>query len=625
MRKPVNQITHCLLASLFCSTVAAQQNIETIVITGARTPIEKQHLSGTVNIIDSETIESSKAVDVADLLRGLGGISISQSGGKGALNELRVRGSESNHILVLIDGVEVNDLGQGDLANFAHLSLSNVERIEILKGSQSALWGSGAIGGVINIISKQGQAESLANVHGELGESSSKRVAANISGTSGALKYSGSVSHFDTDGQNISLTGAEKDGYQNNQLNSNLIWQPSSTSTLTFGLRFLDARNEFDDFVPADADNHTDIQQANARLIWEYAPSDNIWQQQLGLHYAKNTNKNYSNNVFDNSSKSDKTRVYWQNQISYSQQGFLTLVAEHAIEDFKYTGPTDFGDPNQQQTNKVNSVIADWFHQFNQKLTATLSARHDDNSEYDSADSYRAGLSFRPSDSIKLYVSHGQAVKNPTFTEIYGFFPASFTPNPNIQPEQSKTWELGSQFSLSDSWQLEMSVFDTELNNEILTVFAADFTSSSVNANGKSNRQGLDLMVSGQLGDVRVDFNYGYVDADQPDSFSDEKVREPRRAQNTASIALNYLFDDDKANLYVQAAYQSRQLDTDFNTFSAVSLGGYVLVNTTFSYQLSPQLELYTRAENLTDKHYQDVVGYRGNERRVYAGAKYQF
>lgn len=625
MKHTINRITICLLVSTTCTLASAQEVIENIVVTGARIPIEKQHLSGTIHVIDSEMIESSKAIDVADLLRGLGGISISQSGGKGALSELRVRGSESNHILVMIDGVEVNDLGQGDLANFAHLSLNNVERIEILKGSQSALWGSGAVGGVINIISKQGTAQTLTTVNAELGESDSQRLAASISGSKDALSYSGSVSHFETDGQNVSLTGNEKDGYRNDQVSANFDYQLSAESKLAFGIRYLEAKNEFDNFVPADADNHSDVEQTSARLIWSYAPKDNIWQQEMGFHYSANQNRNFTERLFDNSSDSDKKRLYWQNQFNYHQDGSITLVAEHAIEDFQYTGPTDFGDPNQQQTNKINSLIADWFHQINAQLTATFSARYDNNSEYDNADSYRAGLSYRPIDSVKLYLSTGQSVKNPTFTEIFGFFPASFTPNPDLKPEQSESWEVGARIDLGGNWRAEVSYYDTQLENEILTVFAADFTSSSVNANGTSNRKGVDLAVSGDIGALRVDFNYGYIDAHQPASFGGGQLREQRRAQNTASLAFNYLFDNDKANFYLQGAYQSRQLDTDFSTFSTVSLGGYTLINATMSYQINDDWQVYARAENLTDKDYQDVVGFRGSERRLYLGAKLAF
>jgi vitamin B12 transporter len=625
MKFTLNRITSCLLATAISASTLAQENLETIVITGARSPIEKMHLAGTVHIIDSQMIEASKAIDVADLLRGLGGVSISQSGGKGALSEIRVRGSESNHVLVLIDGVEVNDLGQGDLANFAHLSLNNVERIEILKGSQSALWGSGAVGGVINIISKKGQGQTSATLHAELGEADSQRIAASVNGSKEALSYSGSISHFETDGQNISLSGAEKDGYRNDQLSANLNYQLSAESSLSFGIRYLEAKNEFDDFVPSDADNHTDVEQTNLRLIWSYAPRDNIWQQELGFHYTANQNENFANQIFDNSNESDKRRLYWQNQFNYHQDGSIILVAEHAVEDFQYAGPTDFGDPNQRQTNTINSLIADWFQQINGHLSATFSARYDNNSEYDNAESYRAGLSYRPSEEIKLFISAGQSVKNPTFTEIFGFFPASFTPNPELEPETSKSWEVGAQVNFSADWQAEISLYDTQLESEIITVFAADFTSSSVNADGKSNRKGVDLSVSGHFGSVIVDFNYGYIDAHQPTSFGSGQTREQRRSQNTASIALNYRFDNDKANFYMQGAYQSRQLDTDFNTFSTVSLGGYTLVNATLSYQLDDAWEVYFRAENLADKKYQDIVGFSGEERRIYLGAKLTF
>ena len=131
---------------------ALAEPIETIIVTGAKTPITQTKFAGQAIVIDAETIRKSKAISLSELLKGVAGIAISQSGGLGALSELRMRGSESNHTLIMLNGMPLNDLSQGGVANLAHLAVNNIARIEIIKGGQSALWGSGAIGGVINII-----------------------------------------------------------------------------------------------------------------------------------------------------------------------------------------------------------------------------------------------------------------------------------------------------------------------------------------------------------------------------------------------------------------------------------------------------------------------------------------
>jgi vitamin B12 transporter len=621
-------LTSAMLASLSPIHVFAKNDIENIVVVGARVPIQKSLLSGSVTIIDSLQIEASKAVDVVDLLRGLAGISVSQSGGKGSLNELRVRGSESNHVLVLIDGVAVNDLGQSDLANFAHISLANIERIEVLRGSQSALWGSGAIGGVINIISKQGTEDFSSDFQAEYGQSSSHKLAANAQGKTGELKYALSANQFKTAGQNISREGGEKDAYENTLLGINAKWQASQKSDFQLNLRYTDARNEFDNFQPADADKYTEVEQLSGKAVWHYQDKDNNWNQQLGLHLSKNQNISFGDGLFESGNKSKKQRLYWQNQLLYSDSGSATLVLEHVSEDFEQSGLASFfGDPNQSQNNNINSVVLDVLHEFSSKFSVHTSLRHDNNSEYDNANSHRVGVNYRPNVNIKLFSSYGRSIKNPTFTEIFGFTPASFIGNPDLEPEQSSSWELGGEMLLNQDWQAEMTYFDTELEGEIQTVFSSDFSSSSaVNLDQKSKRKGIELGLRGQVGALKTNISYGYVDAKQADQSS-VLQREPRRAKHTGNVSFNYLFADDKVNVYLQASYQGEQLDTDFNTFPAasVSLGGYTLVNTALSYHLSKHSQLYIRGENVFDKEYEDVFSYRGLERRIYLGVKHKF
>ena len=624
MSLPIKLASLGLLAAAVSQSLYAQSDIETIVVTGARTPIQKQHLSGTVNIIDSEQITASQAQDVAELLRGMAGISISQSGGRGSLNELRVRGTESNHILVLIDGVEINDLGQGGLANFAHINLENIDRIEILKGAQSALWGSGAVGGVINIISKTGQTERGTSLRLELGDASSRRISASSQNRVGDVNYSVSVSHSETDGQNISLQGNEDDGYENSQLHANADWRISATQSLKVNLRYQDARNDFDSFGPSDADNHTNVKQLGGKLVWQHQPTNTNWDQQIGLHFNQNDNTSYTEGDFNSATDSERLKLFWQGQLAYSDNGSLTVALEHLSEDFEQRGLVSFfGDPNQQQNNHINSVVADVLHHLTQSISLTTSIRHDANSEFDDATTYRAGLTYRSSEQVKWFVSYGTAVKNPTFTEIFGFVPASFVGNLNLQPERAKTWEVGSQFKLSEIWELELSYYDSTLEDEIQTVFGNEF-SSSTNLPFESARKGAELSVNGDLGALRLTFDYGYVDAEQPGFFG-SLVKEPRRAQNTAKLSANYSFLDEKANLYLQASYQGEQLDTDFSTFTEVELGGYTLINLAFNYWVQADWQLYLRADNLFDKTYQDVVGFQGQQRRVYLGTRYRF
>lgn len=619
--KPISKLLSGSLILSICSSGAfAQSDIETIVVSGSRIPISKQLLSGSVDIIDTALIETSRALNLADLLRGSAGITLSQSGGPGALTEIRMRGTESNHVLVLLDGIEVNDAGQGGLANLAHISLDNVERIEILKGAQSALWGSGAVGGVINIISKKGSAVPATSLNLEAGNDQSYKLGLSTRGIQGNLGYSASLSHADTDGQNISRTGDEKDGYKATQLNSNLQWDIASQSEIRFSLRYLDARNEFDDFVPSDSDQYTELEQIQSQLVWRYGHANDFWNQDLGVQYTSHQSENFNAGQFDSLTDSNKLRLFWQNTFNYHADGSLSISAEHSNEEYEQKSPFS----NQQQDIDINSIVFDLLHEITPHFNVTASLRYDDNSEFDSADSYRVGVNYRPSEKVKLFASYGKAVKNPTFTEIFGFIPASFTGNPDLDPEQSNTFEVGAQIEIGKEWDLELAFYDAKLKDEITTIFFPDFTSTVDNAVGESERQGVEISAQGFIGPVKLNISYGYNDSTQPD-FSGVLVREARRARNTASLALLYPFNNDKSDIYVSVNYQGNQQDTDFSTFSQVTLGGYTIVDLTFNHEINSNWQLFARANNLFDKKYEDIFGFSGQEQRISAGVEYRF
>ncbi|MCP4233891.1 MAG: TonB-dependent receptor, partial [Aestuariibacter sp.] len=190
----------------FSAVAAAQSNsVETITVTGSRSPITIDKLAASVTVLTEQEIQASGATQVTDLLRGLPGISISQSGSPGSLTELRLRGSETNHLLVLIDGVVANDISQGSLFDFAHLTAANIVRIELHRGAQSALWGSGAVAGVLSITtSAANQSDSTVSLTAGAGNADTYRASASASHRGEHMQANVSASIFDTAGDNVS-------------------------------------------------------------------------------------------------------------------------------------------------------------------------------------------------------------------------------------------------------------------------------------------------------------------------------------------------------------------------------------------------------------------------------------
>jgi vitamin B12 transporter len=607
----------------------SSQAIETISITAARSPLPEKFVAGSINVIDERQIQASGAVSLADLLRSVPSVNISSSGPLGSLTEIRFRGSESNHVLVMLDGVEINDLGQGGLIDLSHLLLSNITRIEVLRGPQSALWGSAAISGVISITTKQNEADSdiTAQAGVRYGNKATAQLSGAISGRSEALQYSISASHLQSNGENIAREGNEADGYRNNTFYATLAYEFSKYNRLSSNVRIVDYQNDFDstDFstgLLSDANNQTDGEQLSMALNWDFSIPQSIWSQRLSLQYSEQENINVTNDVFSGSTTGEKLRTVYNHNFQLSS-GHINVGIEAISETFKQAGPILFGDPNQRQSNDSQSLIADMHQRLNNNLSVTASARYDNNEVFDNASSYRVGLNYQFTESIRGFISTGKAIKNPTFTERFGFFPGTFLGNNALVPESSESQEVGISATMSN-FDIALSWYRATLSDEILGfVFDSDtglFTAQNAELN--SQREGLEFELSQTLQDWRWSFSYAYLDA------SEAEQTELRRAKHTGSAWVAYDIND-KQSWYLQADYTGGRLDRFFPPFpqpsQIVGLKPYWLVSANYRYKLNDRLLLSLRLSNALNTGFEDVVGFSGESRRVLAALDYQF
>ncbi|MBC3765745.1 TonB-dependent receptor plug domain-containing protein [Neptunicella marina] len=624
------------LAVGFSIPVIADEAIEKISVLGSRIPIPTSKVAGSVSVITQDQIEQSGAFSIVDLLRGQNSLAFSQSGGKGAVAELRLRGSETNHVLVLVDGVAINDIGQGELVDFSQLNLSDIEKIEILRGSQSALWGSGAVGGVIAITTQKGSGDTKAKISAMAGNHKSKKVQAKVSGAASDVNYAFSASLFDTNGTNISQQGDEDDGYQSVQLSSSLGWQVAKNQRIDFSIQHQDATTEFDgtDFntgLPADADNYTDILRQTGQLSW--SGDFDQWQYKAGVQFNRNENDTFANQQPNGANHSDKRKFYLQSTLQYAELSHVTVALEQSTENFvQYGAVTDYGDPNRDLSNTVKSLVFNLQHSISKQFSLTASARYDNNDTYDNATSYNAGLVYTPSNDYRLFVNAGKAVKNPSFVERFGYYATSsfpFVGNPDLSPEESVSIEMGGDIYLANNWLWGWSAYSAELEDEINGYYydAVNFVTTAVNKDGKSKRKGAETSLQGQIGLVNVALNYSYLDADEPDAAGDGYIEELRRPSHTAGLTLSTPFASDAGNLFLHASYQGTRTDVFYPPYpepqTTVKLSAYTLVNIGAQYKLTPSLQLNARLENLFDHDYQDVYGYAGAGRGVYLGASY--
>ena len=593
--------------SVFSTNTIA--DIPDVTTTASRTPMAIEDTGSAISVIGRKQITASNATTVAELLRSVPGLHINQQGARGAVTQLRVRGAEANQVLVLIDGVEANDIAQGGEFNFAHLNAQDVQRIEVLRGPQSALWGSDALAGVINIITRADQAPGVSFDAGlEAGSFGSSQVSAKFSATDAKGMVQIYARQIETEGTNISRSGSEEDGYDNTTVGVNADYAVNDNLIVTTNLR------------------STKSNQLYAKLGAKLVSFNGQVAQRLSFARTDTDNENDTGNPITDDTSA--TLDQWQYQADiFLDEHTLSFVTDHESIDYQQRGPVDFGDPNQDlDTNTLGLAVE---YKYSGELwNFSASARQENNDDFDDANTYRLTAAWQsPIEPLRLFGAYGRAVKNPTFTERFGFF-KSFVGNPDLSPEQSTGWEAGLRITSSDNRaRTSVSYFDTDLEDEIngFVFDAASGNFTAANINGESNRTGLELEQEWQFNDnLTLHGSYTYIDSTNEDATGRD-VDEVRRPRHTASVSGSYQWQ--KAGLYLGIDYNGTQQDNFFPPFPAsqevVELDSYTLVNIAGHYAFNRHVTVTARLENTLDESFEEVFGYQTPGFAAYAGVKF--
>ena len=629
----MNSITRiCVLGSTLLLSQTAIADFDQILVTGARTPLTINQIGSAVTVITRDEIEQRQARHVSDLLRAVPGFSLSHTGVVGSQTQVRVRGAEANHILVMIDGVRANDPATGDEFRWEYLATGNIERIEIVRGPQSSLWGSDAISAVVHIITRKASAEPGFDGYVEGGSDSTSNAGINGAIGVGRLSLSGGVERLATGGGNISRTGTEED--ESDLTTTTLAAQITATDRLSFdvGIRAADAYTQFDpvDYyvtgLPVDGDVATDsrnfLAHAGAKLL---TANDRI-AHHFDARFFESDNQSLIDNVKDASTASERLTLAYQADIKFDKN-VLSLGAEHGRSQYEQAGAIVFGDPNQSQKMDVSSLVTEYQGLSHDKLSWILSARFDDNSEFDNALNGRLSLAYRLSPNTTLRGGLGTGQKNPTFTERFGYFPAQFIGNENLKPERSVSYDIGvDQRALDGALQLQVSLFQQDLKDEIdgFVLDPVTFLSTAENMAGESRRSGIELAAQWTLNErFALGGQYTYTDS------SAEGLSEIRRPRHSGGISANYRALNERFSTSLNADYGGTRNDTFFAPWPAppeiVTLGNYWLVDLTIQYQASPTISLFAKGSNLLDEDYEQVYGYRTAGRAAFVGTRMSF
>jgi vitamin B12 transporter len=582
---------------------------ENITVYGVRLTQPESELASSVSVITAGEIEALGVDFLIDAIATAPGVTVNQNGTYGGVASVRIRGASSEQTLVIIDGVVANDpTSPGGGYDFARLDPSSVERIEILKGPQSTLWGTDAIGGVINIITKRPAAGFGGRVFAEGGSFDTLRAGAELSGGGDRFDYRLAATRHDTDGiskADENNGNDENDGYESTTLNARAGFNLLTDARLQASLTWTNASSEFDSFVfgaegdVGDGDESSENSELLADVSLRLPLLDGRFENLFLLGYADIERESFTGGAFSFGSEGERRQYRYQGTLAINERNRLAFGAEREETE-----------SNDDETS-IDGLFALYELQPLTGLSLTAGLRRDDHERFGAETTGRLAAAYRLSEQLSFSASWGEGFKAPTLFQTTFFCCGATTPNPDLAPETSDAFDVGFTFNTRDGRaELGVTYFDQDTRNLI----TFDFAIGAYENIAIAKSRGFELQGSYQLTDwAGVALNYAYVDA--TDGNGAELIRVPRHSGDltltlrpgrswSGTLLLRYNGDEQDPGGVVD---------------------GWVRVDVAGRYRLSPALELYARVENLFDEHYQQVLGYGTPGVSGYLGASLSF
>ncbi|MBI5918817.1 MAG: TonB-dependent receptor [Nitrosomonadales bacterium] len=618
-----------LLAALLCSlpsfSYANNDLGEEITVTATRSEQPLNQALSHTTVLNTSQIAASGAADLPTLLRKQAGVEITQSGGIGAQSSLFLRGSNSTHTLVLLDGVRLGSATTGATA-IDQIMLDQVERIEIVRGNVSSLYGSDAIGGVIQIFTKRGHGAPAFNASTQIGSHNTQRASAGLGGESGENAYGLQLSSFKTNGVSainpairpapfpgFPALGANpnNNGYDNQSVSGNLSHRFNADHSLSASLFASQGRLSTDNAfgLPTDINNSRDSLSKFALA------SDNHfserWVSHMQLSQGGDDLKSYTNGVNSSSFRTANRELGWQNDITLDETSKLLLGA-NTLEQ-KVASSTAYS----RTSRRVNSLYGGYTGLFGaHQLQANL--RQDRYSDFGTANTGLLGYGYSFDDNWRASASYSTAFKAPIINDLFwpfqNFGGPTYVGNPNLQPEKSHNLEAGLHYT-SRNQHLDLTYFDNRISN--LIVYNNQLAGTMINL-GKAHITGIELGYSAQFGDTAV--SAALTVQNPRDALTGQRLL--RRARTYGNLGLTQALGAWKLGGEVQ--FSDARPDNHLVNSTPVALDGYKLLNLSAAYALDKQLNVALRADNLTNRNYALLHGYNTLGRTVSINLNWQ-
>lgn len=605
-----------------------------IIVTGSLVPAPEEEAPATFTKISEQRIGALGEPLVVDLLRAVPGVSVATSGPSGTQSQVRIRGAEANHTLLLIDGIRFNDPAAGNEPRFELVTNEGINRVEVVRGPQSALYGAEAIGGVVSLFTNRETMGTDASALLEGGSHNFLRASGTAATNNGSRSLSTYGGYQRSSGIDSFGQGGERDGYENLTIGGAAGLQVAPDLNLLLSSRYTDATSEFDGFDPrtfkrADTLDETRNRIGAVRLSGTLSPAESGWTFRLGGTALGSSNRNSRAETPLNRTAGERyamDALASAGLVTGSISHTVSVAADYESEHFKSQDQAFSGRTNQDRERERSAVVGEWRANFADSIITDVALRHDVFEGFKDATTVRGSALLNISGPLSAFVGYGEGIARPTFFELFGFFPGSFRGNPELKAERSSGYELGLRYHGRDL-TLGVTAYRQRLTDEIVSTFDfATFLSGAANAAGKSRREGIELETEWRpSSNIMVWSNYSYLDAQEQQALEGSVLREVRRPRHSGSAGVSGEWG--RLSGGTSIAYVGQRKDLDFDTFPAkrVTLDDYVLVNARAAYRLSETLEAFGRVSNLFNADYQDVIGYATLGRTVTAGLRVRF
>ena len=613
-----------------------------IVVTATRTPTPLDQVPASITVLDKAAIDRAQDIGATELLLRTPGISMSRNGGYGTATSLRIRGAESEQTVVVIDGVKLNDPSStGGGYNFANLLIGDAQRIEVLRGPQSTLWGSQAIGGVVNIVTASPQAPIEGSFDIEAGSRDTVSARAALGGVSGPLSWRIGGQSFTTEGISAiapAFGGGERDGYTNRNVAGRAELALGANASIDLRGYYSTGRVEIDGFS-GDAPDYSHNREFVGYAGLNFALLDGRLRNRIAYNYTDTDRDSYSPELeqplsFEAAGKN--RRFEYQGIFDLSDRISATFGVENERSRFKSRSPSgSLADPLPDFVRgkaEITSVYGQLTVRPLDGLTINGGVRHDDHNRYGGRTLFSAGGIWTLPSGTTLRASYGEGFKAPSLYQLFSEYG-----NVNLDPERAHGWEAGAQqaffgdmltigatyFERTTTGQIIYNGCDVGTTDPLCVVPGTDTPRWGYYLNvARAEAHGIEADAAFRLGGLTLDGNYSWTVAeDRSAGTANEGNWLPRRPRHLANASLSYDF---AFGLTLGSAVRWAGKSYD-NASNATRLDDYTLVDLRAEYRLSDSLRLFARAENVFDEQYMTAYRYGTLGRSIYAGIRGRF